>query len=265
MKVCKNCDLNYEGNFCPNCGQKFIDSRLTVGESIKWLFASIFNLEKGFVYTTKELFIRPGEVVKDVINGITIMHAHPFRFAFVWATLSAILAVYVHAYDEIGAISSSFGPQTDQTAAFGIWWGEFIKKYMSFVTLASIPIYSIGSALLYKRKKFYFAEHLVLNSYSSGFSIIVGIPILCLYLVLPNKSYLPYVAMVLTFLSFAYVYSKFFKENILKSFLKFILSYLITLFLIMIVLLILFIIVLLLVKFAGMPNVFESFIPTKPN
>lgn len=262
---CINCNFSYKGNFCPNCGQKLIDKRLTVRDSVNWLFSSVFNLEKGFIYTTKELFLRPGEVVRDVINGITVRHAHPFRFAFVWATLSAIIAVYVHAYDEIGAITTSFGPQSEVQAEFGKWWGEFMKKYMSFILLISIPLYSVGSAIMYKKRKFHFAEHLVLNSYASGFSIVVGIPIFLLYLVLPDTSYLSYTAMVVTFLSFAYVYSRFFKQNYFIGLFKFLISYLITIFLIFIIIAILTIVYVLLIKFAGLPNIFESFVPPKPN
>ncbi|MFT6167483.1 MAG: hypothetical protein ACJAV5_002045 [Vicingaceae bacterium] len=44
------------------------------------------------------------------MSGITIPYAHPFRFIFVWATISTLIALYTGAYDDIGTISAEINP-----------------------------------------------------------------------------------------------------------------------------------------------------------
>ncbi len=80
MLQCKNYQTEFDGNFCPNCGQKYIDKRFTVKESIAWAFHSIFNFDKGFGLTSKDLILKPGKVIIGFLNGITVKYAHPFRF-----------------------------------------------------------------------------------------------------------------------------------------------------------------------------------------
>ena len=43
------------------------------------------------------LIKQPGKVVSEYLSGVTISYAHPFRFIFVWATISTLIAVYTGA------------------------------------------------------------------------------------------------------------------------------------------------------------------------
>jgi hypothetical protein len=107
--VCKSCSSNLNGTYCSICGQKVISKRFTLKKSVGWLFANIFNLEKGFLSTTWDLIKKPGKVVSNFLNGITVPYAHPFRFIFVWATVSTLIAVYTGAYDKMGEIGLDMG------------------------------------------------------------------------------------------------------------------------------------------------------------
>ena len=56
---------------------------------------------------------------------------------------------------------------------------------MSLMYLAFIPFFSIGTLLFYKKHKLYFAEHLIINSYTQVASIAIGLPVMLLHLIIP--------------------------------------------------------------------------------
>ncbi len=77
------------------------------------------------------------------------------------------------------------------------------------------------------KQKLYFAEHLILNFFSQGVSIALGLPIMLSYFLIPQGSYmiLGVVSMILGIIVVSYVNSRFFKGNIILSIIKYILNY----------------------------------------
>ena len=257
---CKSCGTTLEGSYCFNCGQRTISKRFTVKESVGWLLTNIFSLEKGFLHTTWALIKNPGKVVSEYLSGITIPYAHPFRFIFVWATVSTLIAVYTGVYDEIGKITAGMNPDNPFGESFGQEYGKFLKQYMSLMYMAFIPFFAIGTKLFYMKHKLYFAEHLILNSFSQGVSIAVGLPVMLSYFLVPQGSYmiLGVVSMILGILVVSYVNSRFFKENIILSIIKYVLNYLLLFVQIFIIAIIAGFVHVMLIKYAGFENIYEG-------
>jgi hypothetical protein len=63
--LCKNCADPLHGAYCSNCGQKLITKRYTVLDSIHMVFNQVFNLERGIMFTLKELLVSPQKVTLD--------------------------------------------------------------------------------------------------------------------------------------------------------------------------------------------------------
>jgi len=65
---CKNCNSEIVGKFCSDCGfpkePKRIDRHYIIDE-----ISSVLNFDKGLFYTIRELLIRPGDTVKNFIDG----------------------------------------------------------------------------------------------------------------------------------------------------------------------------------------------------
>lgn len=66
MTNCKKCNHKFEGNYCSECGQlaklERID-RLYIAQQMQ----NVLSVEKGFFYTTKELFVRPEKAIKEFL------------------------------------------------------------------------------------------------------------------------------------------------------------------------------------------------------
>ena len=232
-RFCQNCEFQYNGNHCPSCGQTFREGRFTIGESIGWFFDKLFNLEKGLFHTIKELGLNTNEMLTKYFSKATVTYMHPFRFAFLLATISAILTVYSGTFDSSSIMQFSEGwnnyelEKKASTAQMekGIEVLETIKKYFAFILLINIPIYALASFLIYYKRRLNFTEHLILNCYALGFSLLISLPLFLLMLADNGLAIYSFLNPIITILSFAFIYHKFFKENFFISLLKTLLFY----------------------------------------
>ena len=212
--------FKFKRNILFHLWSKVISKRFTLKKSVGWLFANIFNLDKGFLSTTWDLIKKPGKVVSNFLNGITVPYAHPFRFIFVWATVSTLIALYTGAYDKMGKIGldmcADVNEQGGVRGAFVDAYMELLKQYMSVVYMMLVPFFSICTSLFYRKHKLYFPEHLILHSYSQGVSIALGLQITLLYLIVPPEGVkiLSGTSMIIGLSVVSYVNSRFFGENI---------------------------------------------------
>lgn len=256
MNSCKNCKSDFEGNFCNNCGQKLITKRITLKKSIAWIFSSVFNLDKGFFFTTKELILKPGETINNFLNGVTVRYMHPFRFLFIWATISALIGIYLNVYEETELMVNRMAGQTEEQLEKSREMLKSFNQYMSFVMMAMIPFIAFGTYLVNRSKKLNYAEHLVMVAYGNGSSIVIGLPLILAYLFVDNHQILSATSLVLGMIVMGRVASKTMDDHIVVGTLKYALGFLIGFILVMIVSIILSIAIGLIAVALGMGNPF---------
>jgi DNA-directed RNA polymerase subunit RPC12/RpoP len=99
--LCKNCgtQLSEQDAYCSNCGQKIIKERYTVKRFWGELIRIITNVERGFWFTLKQMFVAPATVISNYLNGKTKPYYHPFRYIFIWASIAVVIGLYFHFYD----------------------------------------------------------------------------------------------------------------------------------------------------------------------
>lgn len=151
---CLNCNNETENNFCSFCGQKTSTHKFSLQHFFVHDFLhGVFHFDKGFTYTIKELFTRPGHSIREFIEGKRINHFNYFAFILV------IIA--------IGHYMGSFS-QINKHELYGSTYAGFqkvAKEYYKIVSLAGIPLFALASYLLFRSSKLNYTEHLVLNIY----------------------------------------------------------------------------------------------------
>lgn len=90
-KACLNCNAESESTFkyCPNCGQKNTDGKITFSELWSEFQDAIFNIESRTWNTLKNLFI-PGKLTLEYFSGKHRSYLHPFRLLLVASILMII-------------------------------------------------------------------------------------------------------------------------------------------------------------------------------
>ena len=192
---CLNCNGGIVGNFCSNCSQATSIHRFSLSHVLKHDFIhGIFHFDKGFFYTIKELFSRPGHSIREYVQGKRVKHFNYFATIILLLTIGYFLKKCTKI--EISALY-------DQTTLSGLF--KILKDYSKITVFLHVPIVAFASYLLFKKSKQNYTENIVLNLY-----LLCGV--LTISLILPvfmifseNKEFLLVVNHFLTVLTFLYV------------------------------------------------------------
>lgn len=167
--ICKNCEQNFEGKFCATCGQNSKVKKINFKYLVADIQESLLQVNRGFFFTLKELFTRPGHAIRDFLEGKRVRHYKPVAYLLVTSTIY-ILFTYLmdrNTFIEDAIIGFNEGasennPNTDFS------YLDWIADKQIYVTLLLIPLFSLSSYLAFIKSKYNFFEHLVINCYIIG-------------------------------------------------------------------------------------------------
>ncbi len=190
MNICLNCENQFDGKFCNECGQKSSTHRFTIHEWLHEIPHSILHIDGGFFHTFKNLCLRPGRMIREYLEGRRKSYFSPFLYILIWCGVFVV-------------ISSIFAQKTagDKPAITDLMSAYIYMQasyYKPLVVAMILPV-SLGSLLVFRRSGYYFAEHLVLNTFVIA-QMIIGDIILFLIGVSPLADKLKGTAAILNFL-----------------------------------------------------------------
>jgi hypothetical protein len=140
----------------------------------------------------------------------------------------------------------------DQAAKLQIVVMGYIKKFLQFVAILSLPFYSLVSKWIFKKHKLYYAEHLTINSYLFAHITLIQIFTIILVALVPSLSKLMLLFGSLIFiLYYTYAFKGLFNIKWVKSFLSSAAIYVIGMLLMIIFVVLTTIVVLIILKFSG--------------
>jgi hypothetical protein len=238
---CKNCSNEFKGNFCNNCGQSSNVQRINQKYLKNSIADDVFQINHGFLYTSKILLLRPGQSLNDFFLGKRKNFYKPFAFLLISISiylLSTKLFGNQTFVDEfLGGIRVGLISRSDVSADFRAL--DFFKKNQTIIFLFAVPLFTIASFMSYRKSRYNFSEHLILNLYITGEQLLIYS---LFSFFIDQDSELIFIPLILGFLFNIYVYNQFFnKINWFMRNLKFVVAYfiycalvIITLFIILI-------------------------------
>ncbi|RZK21474.1 MAG: DUF3667 domain-containing protein [Pedobacter sp.] len=195
---CLNCATPISEEFCAHCGQKSTTHRYSIVHFVEHDFVhGVWHVDKGILFTIKELFSRPGHSVREFIQGRRAKHFSFVTLILLILTVSTLLAPYLHIK------MSDLIPMKTQNVMNS--FEEFVTKYPKIFIVILIPLNSIFSSLWFRKARLNFSEHLVANSYKAAAELMVGLLFTLLMIFYTNLKGLSmiYFAIIMPFV-FAY-------------------------------------------------------------
>jgi hypothetical protein len=185
---CANCDRAMDGagqKFCPACGQS------TPAHRIDWHFLghelehSVLHMDRGILYTLKNLMIRPGHLIRDYIDGRRAHHVKPLLLTMISAAFVVFLTKYLMGGDVMGAAflhgiadgargggSDTFDP-TPIVKAFEAA-NASMNHHFAAVTLMLLPLEAAAFKLSFGRSRnLNYPEWLVITAFLTAQSLIL--------------------------------------------------------------------------------------------
>lgn len=156
MPICNNCQAEITLKFCPNCGQPAVVKRID-SHYVQHEFLHLFHIEKGFLYTVKELFFRPGHAVREYLEGKRSKLMKPVPFAIFCGLIFTILLKISKLSN---FVESAFSKVIKNVYALKIMaWLDSNHAYGNFLLCI---ITALLSYLFFKKYKYNFYEILIL-------------------------------------------------------------------------------------------------------
>lgn len=87
---CENCGIPLHGGYCSRCGQSGKDFNVPVGEFARDLASETLSLDSRLKLTLQQLFLKPGSVPKQYVEGHRARFVPPIRL-YVFASFAAFL------------------------------------------------------------------------------------------------------------------------------------------------------------------------------
>lgn len=147
--ICKNCHQVFEGNYCNNCGQSVDTHKINIHFLWHDIQHGLLHFDKGILYSLRQLFTRPGHSVREFIEGKRAKHFKPLSLVVVLATLYGVL----YHYFDINLFPSSAENNVDYSE-----FNELIATHFSWITILTIPLYTIGTFICFRSQGYNFVE-----------------------------------------------------------------------------------------------------------
>src|SRR6218665_1211615 len=185
QELCKNCHQVHQGNFCSHCGQKTNTVRLNWHYIKDEANYTILHFNKGFLYTIKELFTRPGDTIREFFEGKRVNHYKPLLLVFVLAGINGYLSLKL----DMVSMMQEYSTQKMNSAVVeeysnAMHW--FYAHYSLFEILA-LPIVSLVSWISFRKWGYNYVENIVINCFAAGQRLIFSTFCLLVYLVVPPQ------------------------------------------------------------------------------
>jgi hypothetical protein len=116
MIKCKNCSREFEGKYCPDCGQNSKIDRITFKDIFSNVSNEIFSFDSKIITTLKSLFFQSGKASLDYLHGKRKKYLNPISYYFI--TISILIVVMRFFPYDYSKISSEMlkGTESDISA-----------------------------------------------------------------------------------------------------------------------------------------------------
>ncbi|HEY0742225.1 MAG TPA: DUF3667 domain-containing protein [Chryseosolibacter sp.] len=187
MIECKNCGTAFEGKFCPNCSQKAATHRLTLGHFVHETTHAVTHTDKGILLLIKEMFVRPGIVAREYVEGKRKKYFNPLTFLLIMIAIQVFVTKQTDFYGKFTRQMQKLYEMIEKSnpnAAKGkekftkqveeadkrMAFANDNSKIMNFIF---IPFLSLLTWLFFKKSGYNYAENLILNVLIGGQTVVL--------------------------------------------------------------------------------------------
>ncbi|TGE23718.1 DUF3667 domain-containing protein [Hymenobacter aquaticus] len=163
--TCLNCGTLVPERFCGHCGQDAHHThRLTMAHMLHEVPHSIWHVDKGIVYSLRNLLLRPGATIRGYLAGQRKPHFPPLSLLLLVTGIYAFLSAVLHI---------DLTPPRDPAVPEAVWQMQktstaLLAKYLSWYYVALVPIIAAFARLFLRLGGYNYAECLVMVAFVTG-------------------------------------------------------------------------------------------------
>lgn len=181
--TCANCNHTVDGKYCCNCGHPVKPERIDFHYLLHEAQHTIFHVDKGILYTIKELIVRPGITLQGYLAGKRINHFKPFAFVLMLGAFYGFLAHFFNLYPEDSMLNFVGQERSIEDTEYYKKIFKLVYDNYSFTMLALVPFAALSSFIIFRKHAYNYCEHLVINSYITGMQIFILLIFYFMYII----------------------------------------------------------------------------------
>lgn len=162
---CIKCESQIDGNYCANCGRpkevQRINGRYLIAE-----VGRILNLERGILFTIKELLIRPGKNIQKFLIADRNRLVKPIVFIIICSLIYTITQQFLHFED--GYVNYSFEEGSTSTALF-----KWVSNNYGYANILMAIFIALWIKLFFRKSDYNFFEVLILLCFMMGMGMLI--------------------------------------------------------------------------------------------
>lgn len=191
-------------------------------------FLNAFNVERGLIYTLRNLFINPGELIRNYLGEGRYKVVNPFRL-LILTTAVSLLVMYISDFQSVfNEMEEGFSKGFDKSETGYI--NEIMFDWYNLFMWLTIPVFGLCTFIFNKKSGYNYAESLVVMTfYLSGMNLLITL-LMPLNLAFDNEVVSVILMLSTTFFYF-YVISSFYQSKrawfIVKNVFGYFIAYLI--------------------------------------
>lgn len=211
---CKNCGEIYDGNFCPNCGQSAAVEQLNAKNFIKEVSGSVFQVNRGLLFTVRELFLRPGHSIHHYLEGKRKPYFKPIAYVFTLSTIYFLISRILGSETFLNAIATGWsnGAMDQEIDGKGVEMMNWFAANYGYTVLLLLPVFSLASHLAFRKFKLHYLEHVALNAYVTGHQALLSVVFAILIGMIGANDFLEIAGLTVSIAYATWVYWQFFSE-----------------------------------------------------
>ena len=209
--TCLNCGTEFEGKFCPECGQSAETGRFTWRFIIDNLQAAVLGKDGGIWFTVKNLFSRPGAMIFEILNGKRKRYFSPFPMLFFVLAIYVLILSFTGSNEAFRELENELlRPESSEDVELELnvndseivnmgseaklFLGKAFSIYNNHYTLVymlTLPLLVVAARACYgkaNRKRYYRSEYTIAIVYTSVIVVLYRCIVSLAYLASPNVS-----------------------------------------------------------------------------
>jgi hypothetical protein len=161
---CKNCENLFEGRFCNVCGQKTAH-RLDVSHIWHEVIHLFTHADKGIFAFIPKIITQPGIIALDYVEGKRKKYFNPLQYLVIIIGIVTFLIARSHFIEQVMSTITTMNSTNVPASAVKqqLKIAQFFQRYFNIIMFLLIPILSFFSWLFFRKKKFNYAEHILLQ------------------------------------------------------------------------------------------------------
>jgi hypothetical protein len=171
-ELCLNCGREMADQFCGHCGQKKA-RRVTASHLLHDVVHFFTDFDGRFGNTLRDLLKGPGKLALNYVQGQRQRYFAPMSF-LLFCLATSLIIIKLNLEEGFSKQGNFANKEIEHATLFA---QKVLVENLQIFILLSIPLVALFTQLLFRKSRYSYGEHLVLQAYYSGFIALISLPI----------------------------------------------------------------------------------------